>query len=111
MASSGHLAEFLQAHVHRRQRRPRRLREHAPVVVADHRDVVRHPAAGFAQRVRHSPRDLIAAAEDRFPVTVGMGLWSQHATTSGDTNLYPLLVLGGLVTIIPMIALFTLLQR
>ena len=54
---------------------------------------------------------IIFSNNNLFPVTVGMGLWSQHATTSGDTNLYPLLVLGGLVTIIPMIALFTLLQR
>jgi multiple sugar transport system permease protein len=46
-----------------------------------------------------------------YPVTVGMGLWSQHAGNSGDANLYPLLVMGGLVTIIPMIALFALLQR
>ena len=46
-----------------------------------------------------------------FPATVGMGLWSQHASNSGDANLYPLLVLGGLVTIIPMIALFAILQR
>lgn len=54
---------------------------------------------------------IIFSNNNLFPVTVGMGLWSQHATTSGDTNLYPLLVLGGLVTIIPMIALFALLQR
>ena len=46
-----------------------------------------------------------------FPATVGMGLWSQHASNSGDANLYPLLVLGGLVTIVPMIALFAVLQR
>ena len=46
-----------------------------------------------------------------FPATVGMGLWSQHASNSGDNNLYPLLVLGGLVTIVPMIALFAVLQR
>ena len=54
---------------------------------------------------------IIFSNNNLFPVTVGMGLWSQHATTSGDTNLYPLLVLGGLVTIVPMIALFAVLQR
>lgn len=54
---------------------------------------------------------IIFSNNNLFPVTVGMGLWSQHATTSGDNNLYPLLVLGGLVTIVPMIALFALLQR
>lgn len=54
---------------------------------------------------------IIFSDNNLFPVTVGMGLWSQHATSSGDTNLFPLLVLGGLVTIIPMIALFAVLQR
>lgn len=54
---------------------------------------------------------IIFSNNGLFPVTVGMGLWSQHASNSGDNNLYPLLVMGGLVTIIPMIALFALLQR
>jgi multiple sugar transport system permease protein len=54
---------------------------------------------------------IIFSDNSLYPATVGMGLWSQHATTSGDTNLFPLLVLGGLVTIIPMIALFAVLQR
>jgi multiple sugar transport system permease protein len=54
---------------------------------------------------------IIFSNNTLYPATVGMGLWSQHATTSGDANLYPLLVLAGLVTIIPMIALFALLQR
>lgn len=54
---------------------------------------------------------IIFTNNNLFPATVGMGLWSQHATSSGDTNLYPLLVLGGLVTIVPMIALFAVLQR
>lgn len=54
---------------------------------------------------------IIYSNNNLFPVTVGMGLWSQHATTSGDANLYPLLVMGGLVTIIPTIALFAVLQR
>jgi multiple sugar transport system permease protein len=30
---------------------------------------------------------------------------------SGDANLYPMLVMGGLVTIVPLIALFLFLQR
>jgi multiple sugar transport system permease protein len=54
---------------------------------------------------------IIFSDNTLYPATVGIGLWSQHATTSGDANLYPLLVLAGLVTIIPMIALFALLQR
>jgi multiple sugar transport system permease protein len=54
---------------------------------------------------------IIFSQNNLYPATVGMGLWSQHASTSGDNNLYPLLVMGGLVTIIPMIALFAVLQR
>jgi multiple sugar transport system permease protein len=54
---------------------------------------------------------IIFSDNNLYPATVGMGLWSQHATTSGDANLFPLLVLGGLVTIVPMIVLFTVLQR
>ncbi len=54
---------------------------------------------------------IIFSNNNLFPVTVGMGLWSQHAGNSGDNNLYPLIVMGGLVTIVPMIALFALLQR
>ncbi len=54
---------------------------------------------------------IIFTQNHLFPLTVGMGLWSTHATTSGDNNLYPLIVMGGLVTIIPLIALFLVLQR
>lgn len=54
---------------------------------------------------------IIFTQNHLFPLTVGMGLWSQHATTSGDANLYPLIVAGGLVTIAPLIALFLILQR
>jgi multiple sugar transport system permease protein len=54
---------------------------------------------------------IIFSNNTLYPVTVGMGLWAQHAGNSGDANLYPLLVMGGLMTIIPMIALFALLQR
>jgi multiple sugar transport system permease protein len=54
---------------------------------------------------------IIFSQNNLFPLTVGMGLWSQHATTSGDNNLYPLIVMGGLVTIVPLIGLFLILQR
>jgi multiple sugar transport system permease protein len=54
---------------------------------------------------------IIFSNNNLFPGTVGMGLWLQHAGNSGDNNLYPLLALGGLVMIIPMIALFAVLQR
>jgi multiple sugar transport system permease protein len=54
---------------------------------------------------------IIFSNNSLFPGTVGIGLWLQHVGGSGDTNLYPLLVLSGLVMIIPMIALFAVLQR
>lgn len=54
---------------------------------------------------------IIFSRNELFPLTVGMGLWSQHAPTSGDQNLYPLIVMGGLVTVVPLIALFLALQR
>jgi len=54
---------------------------------------------------------LIFNDNTKYPLTVGLGLWSDRAVNSGDANLYPMLVMGGLVTIIPLIALFLILQR
>lgn len=55
---------------------------------------------------------IIFSRNDLFPLTVGMGVWSQQAaTTSGTDVLYPLIVMGGLVTIAPLIALFLVVQR
>jgi multiple sugar transport system permease protein len=55
---------------------------------------------------------IIFSKNDLFPMTVGMGVWSYAAaSTSGTDVLYPMIVIGGLVTIVPLIALFLLLQR
>lgn len=55
---------------------------------------------------------IIFSRNDLYPLTVGMGVWSQVAErTGGNSDLYPLIVTGGLVTIVPLIALFLLLQR
>jgi multiple sugar transport system permease protein len=54
---------------------------------------------------------LIFNINTKYPLTVGLGLWSDRAVNSGDANLYPMLVIGGLVTIVPLIALFLVLQR
>jgi multiple sugar transport system permease protein len=54
---------------------------------------------------------IIFSSNNLYPATVGMGLWLQHAGNSGDNNLYPLVVMGGLMTVIPMVALFAVLQR
>lgn len=54
---------------------------------------------------------LIFNVNTKYPLTVGLGLWSSRAVNSGDANLYPMLVMGGLVTIVPLIILFLVLQR
>ena len=54
---------------------------------------------------------LIFNINTKYPLTVGLGLWSDRAVNSGNANLYPMLVMGGLVTIVPLIALFLILQR
>jgi multiple sugar transport system permease protein len=55
---------------------------------------------------------LIIFSQNRlYPLTVGLGLWSQRAQNSGNVELFPLVVIGGLVTIVPLIALFLILQR
>ena len=54
---------------------------------------------------------LIFNINTKYPLTVGLGLWSDRAVNSGDADLYPMLVMGGLVTIVPLIILFLVLQR
>ena len=54
---------------------------------------------------------IIFSENNRFPLTVGMGVWANRAAASGDQRIYPLLVIGGLVTIIPLIGLFWIIQR
>jgi multiple sugar transport system permease protein len=48
-----------------------------------------------------------------FPVTVGIGLWNSTASTYGaaGTNLFSIIILGSLVSIIPLIIAFLSLQR
>ena len=54
---------------------------------------------------------IIFSQNQLYPLTVGLGLWAQRAQNSGNAELFPLVVIGGLVTIIPLIALFLVLQR
>jgi multiple sugar transport system permease protein len=54
---------------------------------------------------------IIFSKNSLYPLTVGMGIWSQRAQNSGNAQIFPLVVIGGLVTIVPLIALFLLLQR
>jgi multiple sugar transport system permease protein len=54
---------------------------------------------------------IIFSQNQLYPLTVGLGLWSERAQNSGNAELFPLVVLGGLVTIAPLIILFLILQR
>jgi multiple sugar transport system permease protein len=54
---------------------------------------------------------IIFSQNQLYPLTVGIGLWAERAQNSGNAELFPLVVVGGLVTIIPLIALFVILQR
>ncbi len=54
---------------------------------------------------------IIFSQNQLYPLTVGIGLWSERAQNSGNAQLFPMVVIGGLVTITPLIALFLILQR
>jgi multiple sugar transport system permease protein len=54
---------------------------------------------------------IIFSRNSLYPLTVGMGVWASRAQASGDERIFPLIVIGGLVTIVPLIALFWLIQR
>jgi multiple sugar transport system permease protein len=54
---------------------------------------------------------IIFSQNNLYPLTVGLGLWAQRAQNSGNAQLFPMVVIGGLVTIVPLIALFLILQR
>jgi multiple sugar transport system permease protein len=54
---------------------------------------------------------IIFSQNNLYPLTVGLGLWAERGQNSGNAELFPLVVVGGLVTIIPLIALFLVLQR
>src|SRR3984885_4891624 len=54
---------------------------------------------------------IIFSQNQLYPLTVGLGLWSERAQNSGNAEIFPLIVLGGLVTVVPLIVLFLILQR
>jgi multiple sugar transport system permease protein len=57
---------------------------------------------------------LVMLSDNRlFPVTVGIGLWQGTASTYGaaGTNLWSIIILGSLVSVIPLIIAFLTLQR
>ena len=55
---------------------------------------------------------IIFSQNNLYPLTVGIGpVGGARGQNSGNAELFPLVVVGGLVTIIPLIALFLVLQR
>jgi multiple sugar transport system permease protein len=49
---------------------------------------------------------------DNFPVTVGLALWYQLSQTGGTTNaLYTVVLVGALISVLPIIGAFLVLQR
>ena len=55
---------------------------------------------------------IIFSRQDLYPVTVGMSLWASQAAAGGSAEqLYPLVVTGGIFSILPLMILFLVLQR
>lgn len=54
---------------------------------------------------------LIFSKASLYPLTVGLGFWGSHASVSGNQLLYPLVVMGGLITLLPLVILFLVVQR
>ncbi|QOC91378.1 carbohydrate ABC transporter permease [Micromonospora craniellae] len=48
---------------------------------------------------------------DWYPLTIGLKTWSQQAGTAGGEAIFHLVITGSLLTIVPLIAAFLLLQR
>jgi multiple sugar transport system permease protein len=54
---------------------------------------------------------IIFSKNSLYPLTQGIGLWSKLSVANGDAQLFPLTVVGGLVTLIPLVLLFLVVQR
>ena len=48
---------------------------------------------------------------DWYPLTVGLNSWNAQAATAGGQPVFNLVITGSLLTIVPLIAAFLLLQR
>lgn len=48
---------------------------------------------------------------DWYPLTIGLNSWNQQALTAGGQPVFNLVVTGSLLTIVPLVAAFLLLQR
>jgi multiple sugar transport system permease protein len=54
---------------------------------------------------------IIFTKENLYPLTVGIANWANRAVSGGDANVFPLILMGCVVTILPLIVLFVVLQR
>jgi len=54
---------------------------------------------------------IIFTKENLYPLTVGIANWANRAVSGGDANVFPLILIGCVVTIVPLIILFVVLQR
>lgn len=48
---------------------------------------------------------------DWYPLTIGLNQWKDHANTAGGTAIQNLVITGSLITIIPLVIAFLLLQK
>ncbi|MFJ2569305.1 carbohydrate ABC transporter permease [Streptomyces halstedii] len=48
---------------------------------------------------------------DWYPLTLGLNAWNQQASTAGGQPVFNLVITGALLTIVPLVAAFLLLQR
>jgi multiple sugar transport system permease protein len=49
--------------------------------------------------------------QDWYPLTLGLTAWNQQAVTTGGEVVFNLVITGSLLTVVPLIAAFLLLQR
>ncbi len=57
---------------------------------------------------------IVLNQSDKFPLTVGLSLWNKLANAGGVSlaePLYPLVITGSLVAVLPLIVAFVFLQR
>jgi multiple sugar transport system permease protein len=54
---------------------------------------------------------VIFSRSSLYPLTVGLSALSQAAETGSQSQAVPVLITGGLVTVLPLIALFLVLER
>ncbi|HJQ86519.1 MAG TPA: carbohydrate ABC transporter permease, partial [Propionibacteriaceae bacterium] len=55
---------------------------------------------------------IMLNSEDKFPLTVGLALWQSTASAgSGSQALFSTIITGSLLSIVPLVIAFLLLQR